>query len=94
MARTKKTAKDESAAVKPAEKKAARKAACKTSVRLEVGDLSVDVSDIQSAVKKEVKAKGLEASELNIYVNTAEQAAYYTVNGEGSAESKVDLRAL
>ena len=52
--------------------------------------LSVAVADIQSAVKAAVKAQGLEASELKIYVNANEQAAYYTVDGQGGESYKVD----
>lgn len=75
-------------------KTAAKKAPCKTSVCVEMSGLSVSVTDIQNAVKKAVKEKGLEASDLRIYINAAEQAAYYTVDGEGGEESKVDLRNL
>ncbi len=56
--------------------------------------LSVSIADIQTAVKKAVKEKGLEASELNIYINAAEQAAYYTINGEGGEDFKVELNNL
>lgn len=75
------------------EKKASRKT-CKTSVCVEMNGLSVCVSDIQNAVKKAVKASGVEAQELKIYVNAGEQAAYYTVNGEGGENYKVDLKTL
>lgn len=76
------------------EKKPVKKAACKTSVCVEMNGLSVTVADIQTAVKKAVKEKGLEASELNIYINATEQAAYYTVDGVGGEDCKVDLKAL
>lgn len=95
-----KTAKTKAAAAKtaeskPAEKKTpAKKPACKTSVCVELSGLSVSINDIQTAVKNAVKEKGLEASELNIYINAAEQAAYYTINGEGGEEFKVDLKSL
>lgn len=80
---------------KPVEKKAAaKKPACKTSVCVEMSGLSVSVADIQTAVKKAVKEKGLEATDLKIYINAAEQAAYYTVNGEGGESYKVDLKTL
>lgn len=82
------------AAAAPEEKKTVKKAACKTTVCVEMNGLSVTIADIQTAVKKAVKEKGLEASELNIYINAAEQAAYYTVNGVGGEESKVDLKSL
>ncbi len=75
-------------------KTAAKKPACKTSVCVEMVDLSVSITDIQNAVKKAVKDKGLEASDLKIYINAAEQAAYYTVNGEGGEDFKVTLRDL
>lgn len=84
----------EAKAAAPEEKKTVKKAACKTSVCVEMSGLSVTVADIQTAVKKAVKEKGLEASELNIYINAAEQAAYYTVNGVGGEDCKVDLKTL
>ncbi len=85
--------KKETATVKTAAKTATRKT-CKTSVCVEMNGLSVAVADIQSAVKAAVKAQGLEASELKIYVNANEQAAYYTVDGQGGESYKVDLKTL
>lgn len=81
-------------AKKTTEKKSAAKKACKTTVCVEMNGLSVDVANIQTAVKKAVKEKGLEASELKVYINAAEQAAYYTVDGEGGEAYKVDLKSL
>ncbi|MDO4260694.1 MAG: DUF6465 family protein [Eubacteriales bacterium] len=82
-------------AAKPAAKKTApKKAACKTSVCVEMNGLSVSVDAIQDAVKKAVKDQGLDASDLKIYINAAEQAAYYTVDGVGGESSKVDLNSL
>ena len=75
-------------------KPVAKKTACKTSVCVEMNGLSVSITDIQNAVKKAVKERELDASDLKIYINAAEQAAYYTVNGEGGEESRVDLRTL
>ncbi len=90
-----KTTAARTADAQPAEKKTTvKKAACKTSVCVEMSGLSVSVNDIQNAVKKAVKEKGLEASELNIYINAAEQAAYYTINGEGGEDYKVELNSL
>ena len=89
--------KKETAAVKAAAKTAAKtttRKTCKTSVCVEMNGLSVAVADIQSAVKAAVKAQGLEASELKIYVNANEQAAYYTVDGQGGESYKIDLKAL
>lgn len=81
------------AAKKTTEKKVTKKT-CKTTVCVEMNGLSVDVSAIQTAVKKAVKEKGLEASELKVYINAAEKAAYYTVDGEGGEAYKVDLASL
>ena len=79
---------------KAVEKKAAKKPACKTSVCVEMNGLSVAVADIQTAVKKAVKEKELEPVELKIYINAQEQAAYYTVDGNGGEDYKVDLKTL
>ena len=87
-------AKEKTTKAKTTAARTAKKAACKTSVCVEMSGLSVSVNDIQNAVKKAVKEKGLEASELNIYINAAEQAAYYTINGEGGEDYKVELNSL
>lgn len=79
---------------KAVEKKTAKKPACKTSVCVEMNGLSVSVADIQTAVKKAVKENELEATEIKIYINSQEQAAYYTVDGNGSENYKVDLKTL
>lgn len=88
-----KTAKSKTA-TQSTETKTTKKTTCKISVCVEMNGLSVSVADIQNAAKKAVKEKGLEASELKIYINAAEQAAYYTVNGEGGEDFKVDLKTL
>lgn len=67
---------------------------CKTTAFVEMNGLSVSMTDIQNAVKKAVKAEGLTASEIKIYVNAYEQAAYYTVDGTAKDTYKVDLKAL
>ena len=78
----------------PAKKTTTRKPACKVSTCVELNGLSVSVSNIEVAVKKAVKASGAEAADVKIYINAAEQAAYYTVDGAGDATNKVDLKAL
>ena len=40
------------------------------------------------------EAKGLKGKELHIYVNAEERAAYYTADGEGSDDYKIDLTTL
>ena len=51
-------------------------------------------TEVKAAVKKAVKASGAEATDVKIYINAAEQAAYYTVDGAGDATNKVDLKTL
>lgn len=77
------------------EAKAAVKAArTKVSdVVLEVEEVNVSVSDIEKEVKKDALAKGLKG-DIKIYLNINEKAAYYTVDGEGASEYKIDLTML
>lgn len=85
---------EEKAAAKTTAKKTTRKPACKVSTCVELNGLSVSVADVEAAVKKAVKASGAEATDVKIYINAAEQAAYYTVDGAGDATNKVDLKTL
>lgn len=77
------------------EAKAAVKAArTKVSdVVLEVEEVNVSVSDIEKEVKKDALEKGLKG-DIKIYLNINEKAAYYTVDGEGASEYKIDLTVL
>ena len=103
-ATTKKAAAKKAAAPKKAAKKATKKAEGETkkttkkaakktvvTMTVEMDGKSLEITEIQAAVEAAVAEKGLTAAELKIYVNTAEQAAYYTVDGEGSAEYRVAL---
>ena len=85
---------EEKAAAKTTAKKTTRKPACKVSTCVELNGLSVSVSEVEAAVKKAVKASGAEATDVKIYINATEQAAYYTVDGAGDATNKVDLKTL
>ena len=85
---------EEKAAAKTTAKKTTRKPACKVSTCVELNGLSVSVADVEAAVKKAVKASGAEATDIKIYINAAEQAAYYTIDGAGDATNKVDLKTL
>ena len=49
---------------------------------------------LEAAVKKDAEAKGLKGKELHIYVNAEERAAYYTADGEGSDDYRIDLTTL
>ena len=85
---------EEKAAAKTTAKKTTRKPACKVSTCVELNGLSVSVANVEAAVKKAVKASGAEATDIKIYINATEQAAYYTVDGAGDATNKVDLKTL
>ena len=85
---------EEKAAAKTTAKKTTRKPACKVSTCVELNGLSVSVAEVEAAVKKAVKASGAEATDVKIYINATEQAAYYTVDGAGDATNKVDLKTL
>lgn len=45
------------------------------------------------STNKAVKANGLKG-EIKIYLNAEQRAAYYTVDGQGSDDFKVDLTTL
>ena len=62
-------------------------------IHLEIFETNVSMDDVKKAVKKDVAAKGLTGS-IEIYLNAEERAAYYTVDGVGSAEYKIDLKSL
>ena len=63
-------------------------------ITLEIFETSITVADLEAAVKKDAEAKGLKGKELHIYVNAEERAAYYTADGEGSDDYKIDLTTL
>lgn len=62
-------------------------------VNLEIFETSVSISAIEKAVKKAVSSRKLKG-EIKIYINIEQRMAYYTVNGEGSEEFKIDLKSL
>ena len=78
----------------PAKKPAAKKAAepvIKTI--LQVGGKDYDVSTLAADALKSFKSvhKRKAVSEFVVYVKPEENAAYYTVNGEGQDDYKIDL---
>ena len=60
---------------------------------LQVGDAEFDISAIAEKAYKEYKRvhKRKVVTDFHIYVKPEEGAAYYTVNGEGSEDFKIDL---
>lgn len=63
-------------------------------ITLEIFETSITVADLEAAVKKDAEAKGLKGKELHIYVNAEERAAYYTADGTGSDDYRIDLTTL
>lgn len=62
-------------------------------IHLEIFETNVSMDDVKKAVKKEAADRGLTGS-IEIYLNAEERAAYYTVDGKGSAEYRIDLKTL
>ena len=62
-------------------------------VNLEIFETNVTVDAVKKAVKNDAAEKGL-AGSIVIYLNAEERAAYYTVDGVGSEDYKVDLTTL
>ena len=89
-----KTAKATTKAVKETTKAVKETARTRVgAVNLEIFETNVTVDAVKKAVKNYAAAKGL-AGNIVIYLNAEERAAYYTVDGVGSEDYKVDLTAL
>ena len=78
---------------KPRTKKADKKAEPVLITTLQVGNAEFDISDIAAKAYKAYKSthKRKVVTEFHVYVKPEENAAYYTVNGEGSADFKINL---
>ena len=75
---------------KKADKKADKKAEPVLSTLVQVGDAEYDISDIAAkAYKSTHKRKAV--TEFRVYVKPEEGVAYFTVNGEGSPDFKINL---
>ena len=70
-----------------AKKPAAKKAEPKFDLYIQFGGATVSVNDIEKNVKKVVKGK----KAYTVYVKPEEGVAYFTVNGEGSPDFKINL---
>ena len=62
-------------------------------VNVEIFETNVSLEAIENAVKKAVSDKKLKG-DIKVYINAEQRAAYYTVNGEGAEDYKIDLRTL
>ena len=92
-------AEKKAAAVKaPAEKKAAKKPAAKkaepvikTILQVEGKDFDLSTVAVDALKKYKSTHKRKVVNEFIVYVKPEDNAAYYTVNGEGQDDFKVDL---
>ena len=62
-------------------------------VNVEIFETNVSLDAIENAVKKAVSDKKLKG-DIKIYINAEQRTAFYTVNGEGADDYKIDLRTL
>ena len=47
-----------------------------------------------SSIEEDIKVKGIAGKEVSVYLNVEQKAAYYTVDGQGSDDYKIDLNTL
>ena len=89
---TKKTVEKKASAAKKTVKKVVKKETVVTAT-VEFYGRSVLVSDIAAKATDAYKAShdGAEIETLNLYIKPEENAAYYVVNGESSADFQVEL---
>lgn len=86
-------AKEPAAKAETAKKAPAKKVEPKTSIVIEFGGKQVVAKDVVAAAAKAYKKanKGVVIKKIEVYVKPEENAAYYVVNGEASADYKVEL---
>ncbi len=61
---------------------------------IELPGCAVTMTAIEEAVKKDMEAKEISGKEINVYINIDQKAAYYTVDGEGADNYRIDLTCL
>ena len=78
---------------KPRAKKADKKSEPVLITTLQLGDAEFDISDIAAKAYKSYKSthKRKAVTEFRVYVKPEEGVAYFTVNGEGSPDFKINL---
>lgn len=62
-------------------------------IKFEIFETNVTLKDVEKAVKKDAADRNLRGK-IDIYLNAEKRAAYYTVDGIGSEEYKVDLNNI
>ena len=65
-----------------------------TETTIELPGCAVTMTAIEEAVKKDMDAKEISGKEINVYINADQKAAYYTVDGEGADNYRIDLTSL
>lgn len=60
---------------------------------VQIGNQELDITDVATKVYKTYKSvhKRKVVTDFKVYVKPEENAAYYTVNGEGSEDFKIEL---
>ena len=78
---------------KPRAKKADKKSEPVLITTLQLGNAEFDISDIAAKAYKVYKSthKRKAVTEFRVYVKPEEGVAYFTVNGEGSPDFKINL---
>ena len=76
---------------KPAEKTAPAKAEVKTAVTLQIDGRDFDPAKIVADAQKAAEKIKKDVKDVHIYINVNDQAAYFTVDGEGKPEYIVNL---
>lgn len=86
-------AETKAAATKVAKKASTKKTAPKATVTVEVSGKQFDITTIADKAVAAYKAANADASvkTVDVYVKPEEGVAYYVINGEGSADFKVEL---
>ena len=64
--------------------------ATRTKVLLEYDGRQVDMEHVVQRAKADAKAKHMRG-DLIVYINTNESAAYYTVNGIGGYDERIEF---
>ena len=62
-------------------------------VNVEIFETNVSLDAIEKSVKKAVSDKKLKG-DIKLYINAEQRTAFYTVNGEGAEDYRIDLRTL
>lgn len=77
---------------KPVEKKTAAKPQEVSSViSLEINEQQYDLAKLQAEAIEKAKKIKASVEKVDIYVNVAESAAYFTIDGEGNSDYRINL---